>query len=64
MLSPALEKLLVFQDRDQRRLALETQIKHVPDEIAVVRRRIEEDRAGVEAAKAAWRERLLTLARS
>jgi predicted nucleic acid-binding Zn-ribbon protein len=56
MLSPALEKLLVFQDRDQRRLALETQIKHVPDEIAVMRRRIEEDRAGVEAAKAAWRE--------
>ena len=56
MLSPALEKLLVFQDRDQRRLAFETQIKHVPDEIAAERRRIEEDRVGVETAKVGWRE--------
>ena len=56
MLSPALEKLLVFQDRDQRRLSLETQIKHVPDEIAAVRRKIEEVRAGLESAKAACRD--------
>ncbi len=56
MLSPALEKLLVFQDRDQRRQSLETQIKHVPEEIAAVRRRIEEERAGLEAVKGAWRE--------
>ena len=56
MLSPALEKLLVFQDRDQRRLSLETQIKHVPEEIAAVRRKIEEVRAGLESAKAACRD--------
>jgi predicted nucleic acid-binding Zn-ribbon protein len=56
MLLPALEKLLIFQDRDQRRQAFETQIKQVPDEIAAVRRKIEEERAGVETAKAAWRE--------
>lgn len=56
MLSPVLEKLLVFQDRDLRRLALETQIKHLPEDIATERRRIEEDRAGVEAAKVAGRE--------
>ena len=56
MLSPALEKLLVFQDRDQRRMALETQIKHVPEEIAAVRRKIDEDRASVETAKVAGRE--------
>ena len=56
MLSPALEKLLVFQDRDQRRLSLETQIKHVPEEIAGVRRKIDEVRAGLETAKAACRD--------
>jgi len=56
MLSPALEKLLVFQDRDQRRLSLETQIKQAPPEIAAVRRKIEEVRAGLESAKTACRE--------
>jgi predicted nucleic acid-binding Zn-ribbon protein len=56
MLTPALEKLLVFQDRDQRRLALEAQVRHVPEEIATVRRKIEEERASIEAAKAGWRE--------
>lgn len=56
MLSPALEKLLVFQDRDQRRLSLETQIKRAPEEIAAVRRKIEEVCAGLESAKAACRD--------
>lgn len=56
MLSPALEKLLVFQDRDLRRLSFENQIKQVPEEIAAERRRIEEARAGVEAAKLVGRE--------
>lgn len=56
MLSPALEKLLIFQDRDQKRVVLEQQIKHSPDEIAAVRRKIEEEKAGVETAKAGWRE--------
>lgn len=56
MLSPALEKLLVFQDRDQRRLALEQQIKRAPEEIASVRRKIEEERAGLETTKLAYRE--------
>ena len=56
MPSPALEKLLVFQDRDQRRVALELQVLHLPEEIVAVRRKIEEDRAAIEAAKAGWRE--------
>ncbi len=56
MLSPAIEKLLVYQDRDQRRLSLEEQIKRTPDEIAAVRRKIEEEKAGLEASKAALRE--------
>lgn len=56
MLSPALEKLLVYQDRDQRRLSLEDQLKRAPEEIAAVRRKIEEEKAGLEASKAALRE--------
>lgn len=56
MPSPALEQLLVFQDRDQRRLSLESQIRQVPDEIAAVRRKIEEEKNGLEAAKGALRE--------
>lgn len=56
MLSPALEKLLVYQDRDQRRLSLESQIKHAPEEVAAVRRKIEEEKHGLEAAKGALRE--------
>ena len=38
MLPPAIEKLLVFQDRDQRRAALESLIVQVPVEFAAVRR--------------------------
>jgi predicted nucleic acid-binding Zn-ribbon protein len=56
MLSPALEKLLVYQDRDQRRLSLEDQLKRTPEEIAAVRGKIEEEKAGLEAAKGALRE--------
>lgn len=56
MPSPALEQLLVYQDRDQRRLSLESQIRQVPDDIAAVRRKIEEEKHGLEAAKGALRE--------
>lgn len=56
MLSPALEKLLVFQDRDQRRLALESQLKQTPEEIATVQRKIAAEKAGLESAKAAVRD--------
>lgn len=56
MLSPALEKLLIFQDRDQKRVALETQLKHAPDEVAAVRRKIDEEKVAVETAKAGWRD--------
>lgn len=56
MLSPAVEKLLVYQDRDQRRLSLESQIKHAPEEIAAVRRKIDEEKAGLEGAKGALRD--------
>jgi len=51
MLSPALEKLLVLQDRDMRRLGLESQLKAVPGEIALEERKIASAKAAIEAAK-------------
>jgi predicted nucleic acid-binding Zn-ribbon protein len=52
MLTPLLEKLLILQDRDSRRLALEAQLKAVPHEIAAVEQKIAAEKAAIEAAKA------------
>lgn len=52
MLTPTLEKLLVLQDRDSKRLALEAQLKAVPEDIAAVERKIAAEKAAIEAAKA------------
>src|SRR4051812_29305182 len=52
MLTPTLEKLLVLQDRDTKRLGLEKQLKAVPSEIAVVRQKIASEKAAIETAKA------------
>jgi uncharacterized protein len=51
MLTPTLEKLLVLQDRDTKRLGLEAQLKAVPGEIALVEKRIATERGAIEAAK-------------
>ncbi len=52
MPSPVIEKLLVLQDRDLRRLALETQIKAVPRDIALVEQRIAAEKSAIETSKA------------
>lgn len=52
MLTPTLEKLLVLQDRDSKRLSLEAQLKAVPGEIAAVEKKIAGEKAAIEAAKA------------
>ena len=52
MPTPAIEKLLILQDRDLRRLALETQIKAVPRDIAAVEQKIAAEKAAIETAKA------------
>jgi len=52
MLTPTLEKLLVLQDRDTKRLGIEKQLKAVPSEIAVVEQKIASEKAAIEAAKA------------
>lgn len=51
MRHPALDSLLVLQDRDQRRINLEAQLAAVPSEIAVVEKKIAAERAAIEAAK-------------
>lgn len=56
MLSPALEKLLVLQDRDVRRLALEAQLKAVPRDIAAVEQKIAAEKAAIEAARTELKE--------
>jgi len=51
-----LTKLLVLQDRDIKRLALEQQLKDVPREIAGVEARIAAEKLAIETAKTEWRE--------
>ena len=51
MLTPVLEKLLILQDRDTRRLSLEGQLKAVPQEVAAVERKIAGEKAAIETAR-------------
>ena len=50
----SIEKLLVLQERDSRRLGLEQQLKSVPREVAAVEARIATEKAAIETAKAEW----------
>jgi len=50
----SLEKLLVLQDRDSKRLGFEHQLKSVPREIAAVEAKIAAEKAAIESAKAEW----------
>lgn len=50
----SIAKLLVLQERDSRRLALEQQLKSVPREITAVETRIAQEKQAIEAAKAEW----------
>lgn len=52
MLTPTLEKLLVLQNRDSKRLGLEAQIKAVPSDIAVVEKKIAGEKAAIDNARA------------
>jgi predicted nucleic acid-binding Zn-ribbon protein len=51
MLAPVLEKLLILQERDAKRLGLEAQIKAVPRDIAAVEQKIAAERAAIDGAK-------------
>ena len=50
----SLEKLLVLQERDRKRLAFEQQLSSVPRERAVIEAKIASEKAAIEAAKAEW----------
>ncbi len=51
-----LTKLLVLQDRDMKRLALEQQLKDVPHEISLVEAKIAAEKLAIDTAKTEWRE--------
>jgi predicted nucleic acid-binding Zn-ribbon protein len=56
MVAINLDKLLVLQERDSRRLALEQQLNAVPREIAAIEAKIAAEKAAIESAKTEWRE--------
>jgi predicted nucleic acid-binding Zn-ribbon protein len=56
MPSPALEALLILQDRDVKRQGLEAQLKAVPLDIAAVERKIAAEKGAIEAAKTEVKE--------
>jgi predicted nucleic acid-binding Zn-ribbon protein len=56
MPSPALEALLILQDRDVKRLGLEAQLKAVPVDIGSVERKIAAEKAAIDAAKTEVKE--------
>jgi len=56
MVAISLDKLLVLQERDSKRLTLEQQLKAVPREIAAIEGRIAAEKAAIETAKTEWRE--------
>jgi len=55
MVSPVLEPLLILQDRDLKRLAVEAQLKAVPADIAAVEHKIAAEKNAIETAKAELR---------
>ena len=51
MLTPLLEKLLILQDRDIKRLGIEAQLKATPAEIAAVEQKIASEKAAIETVR-------------
>jgi len=56
MLTPALEKILILQDCDARRLNLEAQLKSVPRDVALVEQKIAAEKAALDGARLELRE--------
>lgn len=56
MAHPALESLLILQDRDSKRLGLEAQLKSVPRDIAAIEQKIAAEKGAIETAKTELRE--------
>jgi predicted nucleic acid-binding Zn-ribbon protein len=56
MPTPVIEKLLVLQDRDVRRAAIEAQLKAVPRDIALVEQKIAAEKTAIENARTELRD--------
>ncbi|MBP7143441.1 MAG: hypothetical protein KBA71_16160 [Opitutaceae bacterium] len=56
MLPVVLEKLLILQARDRRRIELEAHLKAVPGEVAAVEKKISTERGAIETAKLEWQQ--------
>jgi predicted nucleic acid-binding Zn-ribbon protein len=56
MSHPALESLLILQDRDLKRLGIESQLHAIPADIARVERKIADEKAAIETARAEWKD--------
>jgi len=56
MRHPALDKILILQDRDGKRLNLEAQIKAAPRDIAAVEQKIASEKAAIESARLEMKE--------
>jgi len=56
MRHPALDNILILQDRDGKRLNLEAQIKAAPRDIAAVEQKIAAEKAAIEAARLEMKE--------
>jgi len=56
MPSPAIESLLILQDRDAKRLGLEALLKAVPRDVALVEGKIAAEKASIETAKQELKE--------
>lgn len=56
MRHPAIEPLLILQDREQTRRTLAQQLAAVPSDVASVKAKIASEHAAIDAAKTEWRE--------
>ncbi len=56
MVAISLDKLLVLQERDSKRLAFEQQLQAVPREIEAIEGRIAAEKSAIDTAKTEWRE--------
>ena len=56
MRHPALDKILILQDRDGKRLNLEAQLKSLPRDISAVEQKIATEKAAIESARSEMKE--------
>ncbi|WP_221030615.1 zinc ribbon domain-containing protein [Actomonas aquatica] len=56
MRHPAIEPILVLQDREQARRGLVHQIEAIPGDVGRVQAKIDAEKAAIETAKTEWRE--------